>query len=102
MALEFTPYELPAYDGRDDISDVWMEETDPENERGELCEAFFDDEVSGYGCHCALVAIRISGIDGDKELTLPRDLAMVLLNPMTVTRIERNRADRLDEMEAGL
>lgn len=102
MALEFIPYEMPAYDGHQDISDVWQEETDAENERGELCTAYFDDWTSGHGCRSALVAIRVSGIDGNKDLILPRDLAMVLLNPMTVTRIERNRADRLDEEEAGL
>lgn len=99
MAFQFKPYDLPPCDGSEDISDLWTEETDPENERGEICEAFFDDEVSGIGCHCALVAIRVTGGLGDDQwsISLPRDIAMKLLNPMAVTRLERNRADRLDE-----
>lgn len=38
-----TANQLPAWvkqtDRRVDMSDVWMEHTDPENERGEVCEA---------------------------------------------------------------
>lgn len=99
MAFQFEPYRIPPHSGSEDISDVWTEETDPENERGECCEAFFDDEVSGYGCHSALIAIRVTGGLGDDmwSVNLPRDMAMKLLNPMTVTRLERLRADRLDE-----
>lgn len=89
------PYALPRCDGREDITDAWQEETDPENERGEICEAFFNDDVSGYGCRCALVAIRVTGAEG--QIPLPRELALALLNPMTVTRLERLRADRLAE-----
>ncbi|MCV2449518.1 hypothetical protein [Paracoccus sp. DMF] len=99
MAFQFAPYQIPPHDGTEDITDLWIEETDAENERGETCEAFFDDEVSGYGCHCALVAIRVTGGLGVDtwSLNLPRDIAMKLLNPMTVTRLERQRADRLDD-----
>lgn len=99
MVFQFEPYRIPPHSGSEDISDVWSEENDPENERGETCEAFFDDEVSGHGCHCALIAIRVAGGFGDDlwSLNLPRDIAMKLLNPMTVTRLERLRADRLAE-----
>lgn len=97
MSHVFIPYEVPAHDGFDDISDVWMEEQDPDNERGEICEAFFADNISDSGCRCELIAIRILGIEGNRELTLPRDFALKLLTPMTVTRIERRRARLLDE-----
>jgi len=99
MAFNFPTYELPAHDGIEDITDCWVEETDPQNEQGQTCDAFFDDEVSGYGCHCALVAIRVNGGWGVDywSINLPRDMAVKLLTQATVDRIERNRADRLAE-----
>lgn len=99
MAFQFEPYRIPPHDGKEDISDVWREETDPENEEGQTCEAFFDDETSGYGSHCALIAIRVTGGMGDDlwAVNLPRDMAVKLLGAAAVERIERLRSDRLDE-----
>lgn len=88
-------YALPPCDGYDDITDVWLEETDPENELGEICEAGFDDDARGYPCRCSLVGIRVTR-DG-WSIPLPREIAVRLLGPMTVTRLERLRAARLDE-----
>ena len=98
MAFHFQPYALPPHSGSDDISDVWTEETDPENERGECCEAFYDDEVSGFGSHSAIVALCITGGWDDQQwsINLPRDIAMKLLTPPTIARLERLRADRLE------
>lgn len=98
----FTPfYEPPAYDGTEDITDNWMQETDPENERGEICEGFFDDHVRN-GCRCALVAIRLTIQDEageNRSIVMPRELAVSLMGLSTVTWIERDRARVLDETE---
>lgn len=92
----FTP---PQCDGSEDITDVWIEETDPENERGECCEAHFIDTCRGTGCRCALVAVTvIFRVDGrDVQTCLPRDMAIAQLGPVAVTRIEQIRARELEE-----
>lgn len=92
----FTP---PQCDGSEDITDVWIEETDPENERGECCEAHFDDDCHGIGCRCALVALTVAFCVGgtDVQTVLTRDMAIAMLGPVAVTRIEQIRARELEE-----
>lgn len=96
-AFTVQPFAIPDYDGHEDITDCWIEETDPQNERGEVCEAFFDDSVSGYGASSGLVGIRIFGGSGEWAINMPREMAIAILTPETVERLERIRAARIGD-----
>lgn len=94
--FDTAPYAPPRHDGSEDITDVWVEETDPEHEHGEICVAHYDDNTRGYGCRCALVALTVTLGDGGYTC-LTRHMAMMTLGPVAITRLERLRAARLEE-----
>lgn len=82
-------------DRRIDISDVWMEQTDRDYERGEVCEAFFErvdlpciDELS----HCfdadGMKLIGIAVIDECGTIYRDRSWAIKMLGVDAVWRVE--------------
>jgi hypothetical protein len=88
-------------DRRVDVSDIWMEHTDPENERGEICEALFTS--ASVPCYAAregcfdMPGFELVGIavrDEGGAIYRDREWAMKMLGADAVWRIEAG------EMEA--
>ena len=73
------------YTVEEDLSDVWMEETDLGNFRGEICTGFFgwDDE---YG-RATLLGVQVEG-EGAPYVIDAADLAE-RISAETVDRVER-------------
>jgi len=78
-----------------DISDAWMEVTDPENKRGEIAMGYFNRvSVDCYapreGCYTRdgyeLASISIEDTSG--IVTRSRDWAMKMMGYEAITRIE--------------
>lgn len=67
-----------------DLTDPWMEATDPTNERGEVATGHFLTNVRGAGPGVALDRIDVSG-----GSILQRDLCILVLGRAEVERLER-------------
>jgi len=102
MTSAQTPDWLRRVDRRIDVSDVWMEQTDPDNERGEVCEALFErvdlrciDELS----HCfdadGMNLIGIAVTDECGTIYRNREWAIKMLGVDAIWRVEDS------EMEAA-
>lgn len=102
------PANIPArIDSERDVSDAWMEQTDPENERGDEATALFehgsiwayshDNNPNDYGRSVSdpiLIGLRVQN-DG-VSLTYPREWAMKALGPEWVKRIEAAQYEALN------
>ena len=78
-----------------DLSDMWMEETDPENERGEVCTGLFD--VSLDGETVTLVGLIVEDENG--ESLRNREFALVALGADRVTALEVDAESGRFELE---
>jgi len=74
-----------------DITDAWLEQTDPENERNEVCLAYLHSEKYDDGMRVAGIAIE----DNDGTTYRNRDWAVKILGADAIWRVEEW------EMEAG-
>jgi len=77
-----------------DLTDNWMEATDPENEWGEECTGYFDKEPTaawdGTG-DCWMTGYTLKGLridDGGTPAWIDREGALKILGFRTVHRIE--------------
>lgn len=79
-----------------DLSECWMEVTDPENELGEACEGFFDVIDNGPGF---LPTLTLRGIAvTDSETTFhDRERAIAFLGIREIHRIEDVCAELYEE-----
>ncbi len=68
-----------------DLSDVWVEECDPENEHGDICTGIFDVQESG---NVFLIGLRLED-GGDKPEYLNREWTLTCLGAEAVLRVER-------------
>jgi hypothetical protein len=92
------------YDSDTDITDCWIEETDSENECGEVARAFFIHE-EGYSynnCHedvrvatPVLIAIRV--YNEDESTFYGRQRAIEILGYDTICRIENVHYEEIME-----
>ena len=69
----------------EDLSDVWMQECDPENEHGEICIGIFDVQESG---NVFLIGLRLED-RGTTPAYFNREWAINCLGDDTVLRVER-------------
>jgi len=76
-----------------DITDIWAEATDPENERDETCTAYLHEDISDrmtWGCDIQ-ITFTLRGISiEDRGLTIFRDRewALKILGPAAIWKIE--------------
>lgn len=90
-----------------DITDIWLEETDPENERGETATAFL--KASKYDDGMEVVGIAIEEPEGDKTYR-DREATSRLIGWSAIYRIEEYEMqapgygsdDRYDERKEAL
>jgi|GEM_PF-1923971 hypothetical protein len=82
-----------------DLTDVWMEETDPQNERGEACEAYFTHDGRGDAFTAAtLIGARID--TGHRAYELGRDEVLAMVGADEVARVEALHLETQSEQEA--
>ena len=84
-AQQATP-EWVVCDREVDITDVWLEETDPENERGESATAYLT--ANKYDDGMEIAGISITEPEGDKSYR-ERDAASRILGWAAIYRIEQ-------------
>lgn len=103
-ATAFAPKWL-ACDSSMDAEEFWQEVTDPQNEWGELCTAFFDHgEILDYE-GTGLIEPCLSGIcvtdDNDDVTYIPRwDLEHLILGKTVIARIEAAQYEALNGVAA--
>lgn len=78
-----SPPQIEDYHYVENLSDVWMEETDPDNWWGEFCSGFFTEEDGFF----TLVGLNVE--DGKSDDYLNREQAIKVLGYETVCRVER-------------
>lgn len=81
-------------DRKVDITDIWLEETDPENERGEEATAYL--KSSKYDDGMEVVGVSIREPEGDRSYW-PRRWAENVMGWDAVLRIEQYEMDTCPE-----
>ena len=102
LEADVTPDWVTYADRVTDISDVWAEATDPEQERGEVCMAYFDaatpvrQRPSGdyptdkpFDAADGMRLVGIAIVDTTGTIYRGREWATKVLGPDTVWNVER-------------
>ena len=71
-----------------DLTDPWMQKTDPENERGEVCTGYFTNTGK---------LKKLTVQDGGLLSVLQRPIALLLLGTDETARLERLVARNIEE-----
>lgn len=99
-ARSFTPsWAIACHIKTSDLGDVWQEETDPRNERGETCIGYFDvdDRDPESAPIVELLGLEVEGAEG--RCFYDAEDAACLLGQDAIARVERCLSDNPHDLE---